>query len=206
MMKLRSALAVVATVCAGVMWVVVVGAIINFLVASGVSATERRAVYEGRVRVVDGDTLMIGQDRLRLEGVDAPELSQLCMLQSRPYRCGQHVAGALKDMIGRGRVRCVYRDWDPGRLAQQAGRAIVRCEYAGTDLGDWLVSRGLAVPYYTSQYRSVGMRACERNLGLWAGAFTRPASYRRGGDSVNDRLGRETGRTCDSALRRLGAH
>jgi endonuclease YncB( thermonuclease family) len=114
------------------------------------------------------------------------------------------VTEALKNMIGRGRVRCVYRDWDAGRLAQQADRAVVRCEYGGVDLGDWLVSRGLAVPYYTSTYRSVGMRACERNLGLWAGAFTRPASYRRGGDGVNDRLGRETGRSCDSALRRLG--
>jgi endonuclease YncB( thermonuclease family) len=185
--------------------VLVAAVLASVLATSPATATERRAVYEGRVRIVDGDTLMIGQDRLRLEGVDAPESSQLCMLQNRPYRCGQHVANALKNMIGRGRVRCVYRDWDPGRLAQQADRAVVRCEYGGVDLGDWLVSRGLAVPYYTSQYRSVGMRACERNLGLWAGAFTRPASYRRGGDGVNDRLGRETGRTCDSALRRLGA-
>jgi endonuclease YncB( thermonuclease family) len=166
------------------------------------SATERKAVYEGRAFVVDGDTLRIGRDLLRIQGIDAPELRQMCMLGSEPYRCGMESARALGRMIGRGRVRCEYRDWNPARLAQQEDRAVVQCRVHQVDVGDWMVSRGLAVPYFTSTYRSVGMQACQRGTGIWAGAFTRPSSYRRrAGDLTNDRMGRQSGVSCDRALR-----
>ena len=43
----------------------------------------------GQVSIVDGDTLDIHDDRIRLWGVDAPESSQLCRGRDRrPYRCG----------------------------------------------------------------------------------------------------------------------
>ena len=32
-----------------------------------------------QVRVVDGDTIHIGQDKYRLEGIDAPEMRQECL-------------------------------------------------------------------------------------------------------------------------------
>lgn len=166
------------------------------------AATERRAVYEGRPHVVDGDTIRIGRDLLRLQGIDAPELRQQCMRNGAPYSCGQESKRALRDMVGRGRVRCEYRDWNPARLAQQEARAVVQCTVHQVDIGDWMVSRGFAVPYFTSTYRSVGMQACRRGTGIWTGAFTRPSSYRRrAGDLTNDRMGSESGVSCDRALR-----
>lgn len=71
------------------------------IAASAAQATERRAVYEGRPRVIDGDGLQIGRDRLRLWGVDAPEASQQCMLGRESYHCGQMVKTALENLIAR---------------------------------------------------------------------------------------------------------
>jgi endonuclease YncB( thermonuclease family) len=170
--------------------------------ATSSSATERKAVYEGRAYVVDGDTLRIGRDLLRIQGIDAPELRQMCMMGSEPYRCGMEASRALGEMIGRGRVRCEFRDWNPARLAQHEDRAVVQCRVHQVDIGDWMVSRGFAVPYFTSTYRSVGMQACQRGTGIWAGAFTRPSTYRhRAGDLTNDRMGKQSGVSCDRALR-----
>jgi len=64
-------------------------------------------VVTGVASVIDGDTLEIRGERIRLFGIDACESRQLCEDASgRPYRCGQQAALALADRIGRGTVRC----------------------------------------------------------------------------------------------------
>ena len=49
---------------------------IRFVVAS---ACADAAELSGLARVHDGDTLTIGDMRIRLEGIDAPETDQLCL-------------------------------------------------------------------------------------------------------------------------------
>ena len=173
------------------------------IAASAAQATERRAVYEGRPRVIDGDGLQIGRDRLRLWGVDAPERDQQCMLGRESFHCGQTVATALENYIGRDRVRCEFKDWNAARVVDHEDRAVVRCTVRGVDLAEWLISRGLAIPYFVGHYRSIGLRACEARLGLWAGSFARPSSYRRQGDFTSDVMGAQTRRSCERSLRNL---
>ncbi|MEH6727511.1 MAG: thermonuclease family protein, partial [Hyphomicrobiales bacterium] len=54
---------------------------------------------ESSVRVVDGDSLAIGQKRLRLVGIDAPELQQTCLRDGKAVQCGlmakQHLAALV---------------------------------------------------------------------------------------------------------------
>ena len=58
----------------------------------------------GPARVIDGDTLEIHGEGIRLHGIDAPETRQLCRLDGEPWRCGGDAASALTGKIGRQRV------------------------------------------------------------------------------------------------------
>src|SRR4051812_1478826 len=54
----------------------------------------------GPARIVDGDTLEIGGTRIRLLGIDAPELAQSCEAPTGPISCGRDARGALQALVG----------------------------------------------------------------------------------------------------------
>lgn len=126
--------------------------------------------------VIDGDTIDIHGQRIRLHGIDAPESKQVCVSGGEKYRCGQRAALALSDRIGRGSVTCEARDTD------RYGRVIAVCFKGQENLNGWLVSEGLAVAYrrYSEDYVTHEARAQSILVGLWAGEFIMPWDWRRG--------------------------
>lgn len=126
--------------------------------------------------VIDGDTIDIHGQRIRLHGIDAPESKQVCVSGGKEYRCGQKAALALSDRIGRGSVHCKAKDTD------RYGRVIAVCFKGQEDLNGWLVSEGLAVAYrrYSQDYVTHEARARSMSVGLWAGEFIMPWDWRRG--------------------------
>ncbi|MCW2243167.1 thermonuclease family protein [Azospirillum canadense] len=129
----------------------------------------------GAATVIDGDTLEVRGQRIRLHGVDAPESSQTCDKHGKPYRCGQQAALALADLIGRQTVRCQPRDQD------RYGRIVGVCRIGDTDLNAWLVRNGHAVAYgqYSQDYVAPEAEARAEQAGIWAGTFQMPWDYRR---------------------------
>src|SRR5271166_578426 len=76
----------------------------------------------GVTSVVDGDTIEIHGQRIRLFGIDAPESSQLCVRPTgERWRCGQEASFALADRIGGATVSCQPRDLD------RYGRVVAVC-------------------------------------------------------------------------------
>jgi endonuclease YncB( thermonuclease family) len=136
-----------------------------------------RMSFSGAARVVDGDTLEIDGRRVRLAGVDAPELAQTCTGgdgQSLP--CGQQVRVALSAFIGHGVVSCMEAGTD------RFERTLARCRVRGQDLGEWLVANGLAAAYAGQSgkpLRAAEATARAAGAGLWAGEFERPGAWRR---------------------------
>ena len=130
----------------------------------------------GAPTVIDGDTIDIHGQRIRLHGIDAPESKQVCVSGGEKYRCGQRAALALSDRIGRGSVTCEARDTD------RYGRVIAVCFKGQEDLNGWLVSEGLAVAYrrYSQDYVTHEARAQSISVGLWTGEFIMPWDWRRG--------------------------
>lgn len=61
--------------------------LVALVVASGM-ATAHTQIVTPRAVVVDGDTLTIDGERIRLWGIDAPGTQQQCDLAGRQYRCG----------------------------------------------------------------------------------------------------------------------
>lgn len=130
----------------------------------------------GRASVIDGDTLEVRGERVRLWGVDAPEGRQTCRGPTgREYRCGQEAANALSAWIGQRNVACRERDRD------RYGRAVSSCSVAGEDMATWLARNGHAVDYrqYSrGAYADAEASARAAQRGVWAGRFQNPWEWR----------------------------
>jgi len=53
----------------------------------------------GRGQVIDGDSIVISGLRIRLHGIDAPEIKQVCKRGGSTYLCGEIAARALTNPI-----------------------------------------------------------------------------------------------------------
>ena len=127
------------------------------------------------VRVVDGDTLRLGDRTLRLAAVDAPERGQGCTdPQGRWFDCGAAAAEALSRLIDGRSVVCVVRGRD------RFGRGLGVCRAGGADLNAGLVRAGWALAY-PDDPAMLALEAEARRAarGLWAGGFQRPEEWRR---------------------------
>lgn len=133
---------------------------------------ERHAAPEiaGAARVVDGDSLVIGKRRLRLKGIDAPELAQRCRRDGVAYGCGTDAASHLRGLIGGGQVQCL------GEGVDRYGRDLVRCQANGVALNEAMVRSGHAVAF--GDYEAEQDLARNGRLGLWAGEFDLPKQWR----------------------------
>jgi endonuclease YncB( thermonuclease family) len=127
------------------------------------------------VRVVDGDTLRLGDRTVRLAAVDAPERGQPCTdAARRTFDCGAAAAEALSRLVNGRSVICRVEGRD------RFGRGLGTCRAGGAELNAGLVASGWALAYDEDpQMSSLEAEARRAGRGLWAGGFTRPEEWRR---------------------------
>lgn len=129
------------------------------------------APVSGMARVSDGDSLRLGEDRIRLLGLDAPELSQLCSdADGHQWPCGRVARDRLAALLLTGPADCRPEDVD------QYGRLLSTCLVAGRDLAAIMVAEGLAIS--SGRYGREEAAARQSRLGIWAGDFEAPRSWR----------------------------
>ncbi len=131
----------------------------------------------GLVRVVDGDSINLGKERHRLQGIDAPERNQHCRkFDGSKWPCGSAATKALIEKIGGNPVSCHTRGRD------RYGRFLSVCHVGGVNLNRWMVLNGWAVAYrrYSARFVPEETKAKHRRLGLWSGRFVKPRDWRRG--------------------------
>lgn len=135
----------------------------------------------GKSRVIDGDTLDVGNRRIRLAGIDAPEREQQCIdAAQQPTACGKTSRDTLDNLVGKGPVTCAPIEMD------RYGRVVATCEFNGADLGEVMVTAGQAVA--SGRYGPLEDEAKAARRGIWAGSFDRPADWRRS-HGVDDAAG-----------------
>lgn len=136
----------------------------------------------GRASVIDADTIEIAGQRIRFNGIDAPEGRQTCDdAKGRAYRCGAVAARALDAFLAASRpTRCEFVERD------RYGRFVGTCfRRDGADVAAWLVRNGHALdwPRYSKGKYAAEQRAAEREKrGMWIGRFIPPWEWRRGGN------------------------
>ena len=85
------------------------------------------------------------------------------------------MANDLDAFIARRPVSCTPISLD------QYGRTVATCSVGGTDLGQWLVSNGLALDwpnYSLGMYDTVQREAEHAGRGMWSGSYVAPWLYR----------------------------
>ena len=128
----------------------------------------------GPAEVLDGDTLAVGDRRVRLFGIDAPEMGQTCDRNGESWACGEEAAGQLRQLTGTGEVICT------GQEVDQYGRLVAVCHAGGFDLNKTLVQYGWATAFrqYSDAYIADETRAKMARRGIWSSTFDLPQSYR----------------------------
>jgi endonuclease YncB( thermonuclease family) len=142
----------------------------------------------GKARVIDGNTIEIARQEIRLYGIDAPETEQNCIADRQRWTCGQHSSFALGQLISRNWVYCHEKDRDA------AGRIVAVCNLAGgagPEVNASMVMHGYAMAdrQVTQTYVPLEDQARRLRRGLWAGDFVPPSDWRLG-----QRLAPEQGR------------
>ena len=133
------------------------------------------ADIEGKARIVDGDTIVIGEERVRLHGIDAPEQNQTCLVANIDWECGVGATEALERMIAEQKVYCAGEERDLYK------RLIAVCYVGALNLNRQMVSEGWALVYrrYSNDYSAEEMEARKANRGVWKGGFVAPWDWRK---------------------------
>lgn len=123
------------------------------------------------VTVIDGDTLQMGSERVRLHGIDAPESEQRC---TDGWQAGRAATRALVGLVAGGAPSCEKKTTD------RYGRTVAVCWVNGQDIGAAMVRSGQAWAYvkYSSQYVREETLAKAERLGVHARACMQPADFR----------------------------
>ncbi len=139
--------------------------------------------HQGSFHAGDGDSLVLDGERMRLKGVDAPELSQTCERAGQDWPCGRLAQRALQKLVSDGGTQC------DGSKRDRYDRLLVVCRNHTGDINASMVASGMAVSYGGYQREEGQARA--QKLGLWAGHFEMPRDVR------------DQARHEDSGLKRL---
>jgi endonuclease YncB( thermonuclease family) len=128
----------------------------------------------GTIHVIDADTLDVGGVRVRLHGIDAPEMGQPCAANGQEWDCGAWARNAVVAAYEGRHATCARIDVD------RYGRVVARCLVNGADIGGALVNAGYAWAYrqYSEDYDHDEKAAAVMGSGLWGFQVQPPADYR----------------------------
>jgi endonuclease YncB( thermonuclease family) len=129
----------------------------------------------GRAKVIDGDTIVVAGELIRLHGIDAPELDQTFLWRGEPVACGTMSLAALEALIAGVKVRCEVVERD------RHGRLVAKVfSPNGIDISRRLVSAGWALAYrrYSKDYVAAENEARKARRGMWRGTFVKPWEWR----------------------------
>ena len=141
----------------------------------------------GFPKIIDGDTVHINTKKIRLEGIDAPEIKQQCKKPflkisaiigfefNKNYSCGVIDNKKLIDRINSSKIKCISASKDRYK------RYLATCYKDRINLNKWMVRNGNAIAYkkYSKDYVRDEAYAKENKLGIWEGSFIKPEKWRK---------------------------
>ena len=133
----------------------------------------------GLPTIIDGDSIRVNGLEMRLLGIDAPELFQICGNKQNKYFCGKLAKNHLLELVGGRPITCNYRKFD------KYNRALAFCFLGDRLLNLQMIKDGWAVSYYN--FRKEERSARKAKLGIWHSEFQKPKDWRKKHHHANGR-------------------
>ena len=128
--------------------------IILFLISYSYSS--EKSFFKGKAKVIDGDTIIISNEKIRFGGIDSPEKKEIGYELSKQK---------LKEKLNKNIVNCI-REKNKDRW----GRTVAECFINGESLSSFMVKNGYAcdyVKYSKKKYAKEQEHAKSKKLGIW---------------------------------------
>ena len=139
------------------------------------TSVQSQKLIKGKAKVIDGDTIHIGNNKIRLHGIDAPEQKQTCSFEGNEWNCGQDATFFLSNLINKKSVSCRVNDID------QYKRLVAVCFIDNININQIMVIFGWAIAYryYSKDFIKEEQIAKKNKIGIWRGTFEEPYIYRK---------------------------
>jgi len=149
--------------------------LITFFLILFSSTSFAEKIIEGKAKIIDGDTIHINKNKIRLHGIDAPEIDQTCTIKNKMWHCGLESSAALKKLVLDNNISCVVSDIDKYK------RYIAECFINNKNINKFMVRNGWAIAYryYSLDFVEDENLAKKDKIGLWQGKFQEPYLYRK---------------------------
>jgi endonuclease YncB( thermonuclease family) len=127
------------------------------------------------IKIIDGDTIHLNNEKIRFTGIDSPELKQTCNKNSEIIYCGIKAKQLLIDKIGKNNITCIREGKD------QYKRTLAECFVNDLSLSRFLVREGYAFAYrkYSKKFINDENFAKKNNIGMWSMKFEYPWDWRK---------------------------
>ena len=149
--------------------------LIIFLFSFTFSFSPQAQSIIGKAKIIDGDTIHIGKNKIRLHGIDAPEWNQSCSLSNKVWECGKKSTLMLQELIANQTVDCEISGIDKYK------RYIAVCFSNEVNLNKKMVQDGWAIAYryYSKDYIKEEELARRNKVVIWTGKFLEPYQFRK---------------------------
>jgi len=130
----------------------------------------------GKARVINGDTIEIAGERIRLHGIDAPEMKQTCRnKRGKELLCGELAKQALEKLVRNQDVVC------KGDTRDSDNRLMAVCYVGPFDINEQMVADGWALAYRqdSQDYVRAETFAKSRRERMWRMEFEPPWEWRK---------------------------
>lgn len=129
----------------------------------------------GSITVIQAHVFYINGRYIRLYGVDAPDVDQVCSNSTGgSYNCGEEASSWVRNWIDKNQIDCYLLKINPN------GYDLATCIWGEYDIGAALVGAGwgIANTRETDIYRPYEIKAQSESSGLWQGSFYAPEDWR----------------------------
>lgn len=118
-------------------------------------------MVRGKAKVESGDSLRIGDHRIRLAGIAAPAPRDICRLYDIGWPCGRNSKVALLQIIAGREIACTPEE------TEAADSIVATCSVGDRDIGEAMVRSGHARA--RGRYGDAQVEAQRNSRGVWGG-------------------------------------